>query len=118
MKKTKLSDKEYIQELEKVLIFMCDCYVQAKESVSCHETEDGRVDEKYMDLYMHFPMVQGEASFAVSKIAELRTPRGNKESYKMSMTEIFERMSEGRKTQSQIRQEVSEIVRKSIKNNH
>ena len=112
----RITNKQYIKELEKALIFMCECYVEAKEAVTCHETEDGRTSDKYFELYLHFPMVQGEASFIVPKIAELRTPRGNKEDNLFSMTEIFERMLKGRKTQSQIRNEIHEIVKNRIVN--
>ena len=105
----KISDVDYIKELERALMFLCECYVKASDSVGCRTDENGP-SKKYNDLWFNFPQIQGNARFAVDKIAELRTPLGNREENKMTMSDIFERMHNGRKTE----REISDEIRKSV----
>ena len=112
LKLTELTQEEYIKELELALLFVSDCYLQAKNSVcSCREGE-GKADEKYADLWFHFPIIQGTGGWAVEKIASLRTNLGNRESNKISLTELFERLRKGRKTERELQDEVRDIVKK------
>lgn len=88
--------KKYTEELEKALIFLCECYVSARDSIACREL-NGQTDEKYADLWMKFPMVQGSQNiFAIENISSLRTKLGNREANTMSLQQIFEKMHEGR----------------------
>jgi hypothetical protein len=109
----KLTDKQYIRELELSLIFMCDVYNSAKESLTtCRETIEKQNSDKY-DMWLHFPMIQGtQNGFAIQKIGDLRTNLGNKEENLMSFNDIFERIHIGRKTNREINDEVKKLCNK------
>lgn len=109
--KEEIDKDKYIKELELALIFMCDVYNTAKDSIaSCREGETSMSD-KYMDLWFNFPMVQGTMNnIAINKIGNLRTKLGNRESNSMSLTEILEMMKKNRMTED----EIAEKIRKNI----
>lgn len=108
-----MTDTEYIKELERALIFLCESYQAAKEAVQCRETTDGGASDKYTDLWFHFPIIQGNAGMAVGWIATLRTQLGNREENKMSLAEIFERMHKTRKTLREIDNDIRRVVEKN-----
>ena len=111
-----MSDKEYIFELEKALMFLCECYENANDAVSCRE-EDGKTSEKYIDLWFHFPIIQGGANIAVKQIAELRTRLGNREANKISMFDIYERIKSNPKFMS--KRDIQRSIEKAVeKANH
>lgn len=92
-----LNTEDYIRELEVALIFMCGCYVSAKNAVSVREDSNGEVDDRYVDIMLAFPMIQGiQNLIAVTNIANLRTLRSNYEANSISLTEIYEIMKNKR----------------------
>lgn len=92
-----MSDKEYTAELEKVVIFLCDVYTRGAESLSCQTDVNGQADDKWLGVYMSFPTIQGTSNrFAVERIGNLRTQHLNREAPKISLQELFERISIGR----------------------
>ncbi len=110
-KKEEMSDKEYIFELEKALMFLCECYENASDAVGCRE-EDGKTSEKYIDLWFHFPIIQGSANIAVRQIADLRTRLGNREANKISMFDIYERIKSNPKFMSQ--RDIQRSIQKAV----
>lgn len=95
----KPNDKEYIAELEKALIFMCDVYSKGADSIAVQEGEGhGGVSDKWFGIFMSFPTIQGTGNrIYVERIGKLRTNLSNREATKMSFQELFERMKIGRK---------------------
>lgn len=104
--KPEITIEQYTHELEKALIFMCECYKDARDMVAgCRETDDKQTDDRYFGLYMHFPQIQGIGNlFAMEKIADLRTRLGNREGNLMSMEDIYQRMKQNRTTMEEIGQ--------------
>lgn len=93
-----MSDKEYINELEKIVIFLCDVYVSGQDSLAVQEDSEGGVSDKWFGIFMHFPTIQGGMNrIFVRKISELRTIRGNREAIKMTFEELYERLEIGRR---------------------
>ncbi len=95
-----MSDKQYIDELEKVIIFLCDVYSKAADSLAVQTDKNGEVDDKWLGVYMSFPTIQGTANrIAVDKIGALRDRRLNREAPKLSLQQLYERLKSGRKAQ-------------------
>lgn len=93
-----MNDKEYIAELEKIVIFLAGAYTAGAESVSCREDGKGGVDNRFMDILMTYPTIQGTANrIFVKRIGNLRTIRSNHEAPGTTWERIFERISKGRK---------------------
>ena len=93
-----MNDKEYIDELEKTLIFMCDVYTKTQDSLAVTEGEGiGGVDDRWFKMFISVPTIQGTQNrHAVDKIGKLRTIRHNREAPKMSFDELYERIKQGR----------------------
>lgn len=79
--KPEITIEQYAHELEKALIFMCECYKDARDMVAgCRQTDDKQTDDRYFGLYMAFPQIQGiDNLFAMEKIADLRSTLGNRD---------------------------------------
>lgn len=112
----KIDEKEYIANLERALIFLCECYVSAKDMMaSCRENDDGSGNNKYADLWFSFPLIQGsQNTFSIDKIAQLRTINHNREANTMTMEEIFQRMHKNRKTKRELSDEIRKVVEKNL----
>lgn len=96
-----MSDKEYIAELERIVIFLCDVYTKGADSLGVQVDKNGKVDEKWMGIYMSFPTIQGTSNrFAVRDIGNLREKRLNREAPTLSFRELYERLKEGRRDKS------------------
>lgn len=92
-----LTDKEYVAELEKIVIFLCDVYSKGYDSVSVQE-KDGEPDKKWLGIYMSFPTIQGFSNrMAVDKIGKLGNHRLNREAPKLSLQQLYERLKVNRK---------------------
>ena len=93
-----MNDKEYIDELEKLVIFLCDVYTSTQDSLSVQEGEGtGGVDDKWFGMFCAVPTIQGTFNrINVRKIGKLRTVRHNREAPKMNMEEFYERIKVGR----------------------
>ena len=92
-----MSDAEYTKELEKIVIFLCDVYSQGADSLSCQTNERGEVDDKWLNVYMSFPTIQGTGNrIAVRNIGNLRTTALNREAPQLSFQELYERLKTGR----------------------
>lgn len=97
-KPEKMTDKEYIEELEKVVIFLCDVYTKGQDSLICQTNNKGEADEEWVKIFMHFPTIQGSMNrIGVRKIGNLRTKHSNREAVGMSFQELYERIKVGRK---------------------
>ena len=93
-----MSDKEYIAELERVVIFLSDAYSKGADSLACQVDDNGEVDEKWVGIYMSFPTIQGTGNrIAIDRIGKLRDKRGNREAPKISLQQLYERIKTGRK---------------------
>lgn len=93
-----MSDKEYIQELEKIIIFLCDVYSKGADSLSVQTDKNGETDDKWMSIFMSFPTIQGSVNrIAIDKIGALRDSRRNREAPKLSFQQLYERLRVGRK---------------------
>lgn len=89
---------EYTVELEKMVIWLCDVYTKTQDSLACHET-DGNTDDDWMKIFMTVPTIQGfHNRLMVKRIGLLRTRRGNREGFKMSLDDLYKRLSENRKS--------------------
>lgn len=89
---------EYTQELEKMVIWLCDVYNQTQDSLACHET-DGETDGNWFKVFCAVPTIQGSYNrMMIKRIGALRTRLGNREGFKLSLDDIYERLSVGRKT--------------------
>ena len=111
----KISQEEYIRNLEIALIFLCECYTKAEEAVGCRETGNKSVSNKYSKLWFNFPMIQGSFNkFAISDIGSLRTILGNREENTMSFRDIFDKMHNGRITE----REFSDRFRNHVNKNN
>lgn len=96
-----MSDKEYIKELEKIIIFLCDVYAKGADSLDVQTDKNGEVNDKYMGIYMSFPTIQGTGNrTAVNKIANLRNSRLNREAPKLSLQQLYERLKVNRRDKS------------------
>lgn len=96
-----LTDKQYIEELEKVIIFMCDVYSKGADSLSCQVNDSHEVDDKWMGIFMSFPTIQGAANrIYVGKIGRLREYNLNREAPKLSFQQLYERLKVGRREKS------------------
>lgn len=97
-----MNDKEYITELEKIVIFMCDVYTKGSDSLTCQTDNKGGVDDKWSNIFMAFPTIQGTNNrIHVRKIGNLRTRLLNREAVKLSFEELYERLKVGRKDHTQ-----------------
>lgn len=97
-----MSDKEYIRELEKIVIFLCDVYAKGADSLSVQTDTNGDVDKKWMNIYMSFPTIQGTANrIFVSKIGRLRDRRLNREAPTLSFQQLYQRLEAGRRVEKQ-----------------
>lgn len=105
---------KYIKELEKALIFMCESYVAAKDSLaSCRENDDGQANNKYADLWFSFPVIQGSQNiWAIEKIASLRTERHNREANTISLEELFNEIHKGRFTKQELDKKLKKAINK------
>ena len=93
-----MSDKEYIAELEEIVIFLCDVYSKGANSLSVQES-DNTTDDKWWGVYMSFPTIQGSMNrISVDRIGALRNSRGNRIAPKISFQELYERLKVGRKS--------------------
>lgn len=93
-----MSNREYAEELEKIIIFLCDVYTKGADSLACQENDKGEVDDKWMNVFMTFPTIQGmENRIYVEKIGKLRTLRSNREAPKIGFKELYENIKSGRK---------------------
>lgn len=93
-----MSDKEYIAELEKIVIFLCDVYSKGADSLAVQVDKNGEANDKWMSVYMSFPTIQGSANrIYVDKIGKLRERRGNREAVNLSFQQLYERLRVGRK---------------------
>lgn len=97
-KKEPMSDKEYIDELEKTVIFLADVYSKGYESLGCQTDAKGKADDKWVDIFMFFPTIQGSMNrIWVERIGNLRTKAlHNREATRMGFKELYERISENR----------------------
>jgi len=60
-----LKEKDYVESLENLLIFMCQTYDEAQKSLLKLSKEEGN------DAFMKVPMVQGTSnSIGISRLAE------------------------------------------------
>lgn len=92
-----MNDKEYIAELEKVIIFLCDVYTKGQDSLGVQENGTNTPDDKWLNIFMSFPTIQGTANrIYVSKIGNLRTRLKNREAVKLSFQELYEKIKHGR----------------------
>jgi hypothetical protein len=81
------NQKDYIQSLENLLIFMCDTYSEIDKTV----LEDAA--KKKSDFIMRFPKIQGSSiSFSIKDIGKLK-----REQTKISIKKIFRIMNFKRK---------------------
>lgn len=88
---------DYIAELEKALIFMCDVYTKGADSLACQTNDKGEVDDKWWGIFVAFPTIQGTQNrIFVERIGALRTRLGNREAPSMSFEELYEKMKIGR----------------------
>lgn len=95
----KMTNKEYTHQLELALMFMCQCYSEAKDWAWCREIKQ-KTDRDYCtELWFTFPLIQWTALIWVEKIADLRTKLWNREGGNIKMLDIFDRLHETRKTQ-------------------
>lgn len=95
-----MSDKEYIAELEKIVIFLCDVYSKGADSLAVQVDKNGETDDKWWGIFMTFPTIQGTGNrIAVDKIGKLRERNGNREAPALSLQELYERLKVGRKAQ-------------------
>ncbi len=93
-----MSNEEYTRELEKIVIFLCDVYTKGADSLAVQTDKNGEVDEKWMNVYMSFPTIQGTGNrIYVDKIGRLRDRRLNREAPSLSFQELYERLKVGRK---------------------
>lgn len=93
-----MSDKEYIAELEKIIIFMCDVYSKGADSLACQVDRNHEADEKWAGIFMSFPTIQGTANrIYVDKIGKLRERNLNREAPTLSFQQLYERLKEGRR---------------------
>lgn len=92
-----MTDKEYAEELEKIVIFLCDVYTKGADSLSCQTTTTGETDDKWFGIFMSFPTIQGTSNrIYVEKISKLRTKLLNREAPKLSFRELYEIIKVGR----------------------
>lgn len=92
-----LDNEQYIAELEKLVIWLAGAYTAGYESVSCREDGKGGVDDRFMNILMTYPTIQGtENRIFVKRIGSLRTKRHNQEAPGATWNQIFERISKGR----------------------
>lgn len=91
-----MSELEYTQELEKMVIWLCDIYTQTQDNLACHE-KNGQTDDAWMNIFMTVPTIQGTQNrMMVEKIGSLRSIRGNREGWNMTLDELYEKLSVGR----------------------
>jgi hypothetical protein len=96
-----MSDKDYIEELEKIVIFLCDVYTKGADSLAVQVDRNGETDDKWVGIYMSFPTIQGSDNrFAVRDIGNLREKRGNREAPTLSLRQLYERLKVGREAKS------------------
>lgn len=93
-----MSDKEYIAELERIVIFLCDVYSKGADSLAVQVNKNGETDDKWMGIYMSFPTIQGTSNrIYVDKIGGLREKRLNREAPQLSFQQLYERIKVGRR---------------------
>ena len=96
-----MSDKEYIEELEKIVIFLCDVYSKGADSLAVQVDKNGNTDDKWMNVFMSFPTIQGTMNrIYVERIGNLRERRGNREAVGLTFQELYQRIKTGRKEKS------------------
>lgn len=92
-----MDDAKYIEELEKLVIFLAGAYTAGYKSVAVREDGKGGVDDRFMDILMTYPTIQGTANrIFVERIGNLRTTRHNQEAPSATWDEILARISKGR----------------------
>lgn len=92
-----MTDEEYIVELEKLVIWLAGAYTAGYDSVSCREDGKGGVDDRFMDILMTYPTIQGTANrIFVRRVGNLRTRHHNQEAPNATWDQIFERISANR----------------------
>lgn len=90
-------EQKYIRDLEKIIIFLCDTYTAGQDSLTCQTTENGQVDDKWANIYMMFPTIQGFSNRNyVRKIGNLRTKHLNRESIGITFEELYKKLKQGR----------------------
>jgi len=93
-----MSNEEYIADLEKIIIFLCDVYSKGADSLAVQADKNGEVDEKWMNVYMSFPTIQGTINrIYVDRIGALRDRLGNREAPSLSFADLYKRLEQGRK---------------------
>lgn len=93
-----LTDEEYTAELERIVIFLAGAYTAGYDSVRVHEDGNGNIDERYMNILMAYPIIQGTGNrIFVERIGNLRNVRLNREAPQATWEQVFERISKGRK---------------------
>jgi len=110
-----MNREKYIRELEKMLIFMCEVYISAKDMLAtCRTNEDGKTNEEYCNLWFSFPMIQGTMNnIAIQKIAKLRTEIGNREANEVSLQEILGEMRNHFTDDEEINKKIRDAIKKS-----
>lgn len=93
-----LTEQEYTEELEKIIIFLCDVYSKYQDSIACQVNDKGTVDDNYFDVFMSLPTIQGTGNrIYIDRIGKLRTQHLNREAPKISFKEIYERLNKMRR---------------------
>lgn len=93
-----MKDEEYIKELEKIVIFLAGAYTAGADAVGVREVDQGGVDERYMNILMAYPTIQGTGNrIFVERIGNLRNMRLNREAPSATWEQVFERLSKNRK---------------------
>lgn len=88
---------QYTQELEKMVIWLCNVYTMTQDSLAVHE-KNGQTDDDWLKIFMTVPTIQGSHNrIMVEKIGNLRTIHGNREGWSMTLEELYEKLSVGRK---------------------
>lgn len=92
-----MSNEEYIIELEKTVIFLCDVYTKGADSLVCQTNDANEVDDEWFKVMMSFPTIQGSLNrIYVERIGKLRTIHHNREAVKLSFKDLYEKIRVGR----------------------
>lgn len=92
-----MNDKEYAEELEKIVIFMCDVYSKYQDSIAVQTDDKGQTDDGWFNVYMSLPTIQGSmARIYVDRIGKLRDKRHNREAPKINFQQLYEILSKKR----------------------
>jgi len=109
-----MTDTKYIKELEKALSFMCEMYLICKDSFGSYKDDGSDPREnKYGDLWFHFPMIQGTGNqIAVKKISEILDAHGNRLRPSISLREMSEIIQNKYNTKDKFNAEIKKVVEK------